>query len=368
MNLSPLQGKAVDAVMDWYKNSKRQDFKLFGYAGSGKTTLARHIGDQFKYVIYVAFTGKAALVLRKKGCSPSSTIHSLIYKAHQDNETGKFHFSLDWESEATQADLIIVDEGPMVGVTLGTDLCKLARKILVLGDPAQLPPVNDESYWGQDDPDFLLTEIHRQALDNPIIALSQLVRNEGTLSLGSFGESRIIKAKNFEAGMMSEHSQTLVGKNDTRHHMNLQHRQHVGYMDATGFVPGVNEKLICLRNDKEKGFLNGSLWKVDHAYQNGQDVLCGILPEDIDDEIEAVPTDILTPIEYFQGKDAYLDWRVKKSVDEFCYSYAITTHKAQGSQWPSVLIFDQSKVFKQDARKWLYTAVTRAEERITVLI
>lgn len=367
MILSEMQGKAVDAVMAWSK-TKQQCFKLFGYAGSGKTTLARYIGEQFKSVMFMAFTGKAALVLRQKGCEPASTIHRAIYRAHQDELTGKWHFGLNWDSMVRDVDLVIVDEGPMVGAVLGNDLCKLAKKILVLGDPAQLPPVNDDQYWGLDEPDFLLTEIHRQALDNPIIALSQLVRNEGSLALGSYGMSKVIKAKGFEPGMMLEHDQTLCGKNDTRRHLNTQHRTEAGYAAATGFIPGVNERLICLRNEHDLGFLNGSLWRVKSAeHHKGQDVQLFILPEGETEE-GYEPSEIWTPLEYFKGQDQWLDWRIKKSVNEFCYAYAITTHKAQGSQWDNVLIFDQSKIFKEDARKWLYTAITRAAERVTVLV
>jgi exodeoxyribonuclease-5 len=83
---------------------------------------------------------------------------------------------------------------------------------------------------------------------------------------------------------------------------------------------------------------------------------------------ESLAVKISTPAEYFQGTESSLDWRVKKNCDEFCYGYAISVHKSQGSQWQNLLVLDQSKVFKQDAAKHLYTAITRASEKVTVLI
>ena len=59
-----------------------QLFRLFGYAGTGKSTLARHLAENVEgLVVFAAFTGKAALVMRSKGCVGARTIHSLIYRA-----------------------------------------------------------------------------------------------------------------------------------------------------------------------------------------------------------------------------------------------------------------------------------------------
>ena len=83
---SPQQDAALSAVADWLKAKPGQTgtpplFRLFGYAGTGKTTLARHLAqDVDGKVLFAAFTGKAALVMRRKGCEGASTIHSLIYR------------------------------------------------------------------------------------------------------------------------------------------------------------------------------------------------------------------------------------------------------------------------------------------------
>ena len=78
---SPQQEQALSAVSAWLKDKDGpQVFRLFGWAGTGKSTLARHLAQGVKSVKYAAFTGKAALVMRKRGCKGASTIHSLIYK------------------------------------------------------------------------------------------------------------------------------------------------------------------------------------------------------------------------------------------------------------------------------------------------
>jgi len=81
MAWSPQQDEALVAVAAWLKRGEPQLFRLFGYAGTGKTTLAKHIAEGVEgEVAFGAFTGKAASVLRAKGCSEASTIHSMIYR------------------------------------------------------------------------------------------------------------------------------------------------------------------------------------------------------------------------------------------------------------------------------------------------
>ena len=89
---TPQQDAALQAVAGWMKakpgsNGTPQVFRLFGYAGTGKTTLATHIADDVDgEVKFAAFTGKAASVMRGKGCRGASTIHSLIYRARESGE------------------------------------------------------------------------------------------------------------------------------------------------------------------------------------------------------------------------------------------------------------------------------------------
>ncbi|MEY4562335.1 MAG: ATP-binding protein, partial [Pseudomonadota bacterium] len=149
MSWSPQQDQAIKAVKDWLADKRSpQIFRLFGYAGSGKTTLAKHMAEDVDgEVLYMAFTGKAALVLRKKGCVGASTIHSAIYKPEEDPVTGHMEFKLNPDSPVATAGLVVVDEVSMVGEDLARDLLSFGSKVLVLGDPAQLPPVKGEGFF-----------------------------------------------------------------------------------------------------------------------------------------------------------------------------------------------------------------------------
>jgi exodeoxyribonuclease V len=146
MTWSPQQDAALKAVSLWLKRGEPQVFRLFGYAGSGKTTLARAIADDSEGdVLFGAFTGKAALVMRSKGCKDARTIHSLIYRA-RDSDSEEPIFELNEEGPAAKARLIIIDECSMVDSELGRDLLSFGKPVLVLGDPAQLPPLKGGGY------------------------------------------------------------------------------------------------------------------------------------------------------------------------------------------------------------------------------
>ena len=86
---TPQQDAALQGIAQWWKEGRARApiFRLFGYAGTGKTTLVRHIAEDIKgKVLFAAFTGKAACVMRSKGCGGASTIHRLIYKPQEQNE------------------------------------------------------------------------------------------------------------------------------------------------------------------------------------------------------------------------------------------------------------------------------------------
>ena len=170
-----------------------QIFRLFGYAGTGKTTLARHVAEGVDgKVLYAAFTGKAAQVMRNKGCAGASTIHSLIYKA-LESEAEQPSFELWADAPAAKAKLIVIDECSMVDADLGRDLMSFGVPLLVLGDPAQLPPVSGGGFFTNAAPDVMLSEVHRQAQDDPIVRLSMQVRAGRGLEPGQYGVSAVVR-------------------------------------------------------------------------------------------------------------------------------------------------------------------------------
>lgn len=374
MNFSPQQEGALTAVQQWL-HSDEQTFRLFGYAGTGKTTLARHLNADF----YAAYTGKAAHVLRQKGCRDASTIHSLIYcpkeKSHERlmamqtkrldpdltpqqcadldrliaEEKTNLHkpaFTLNLDSPLRSAGLLVIDECSMVDARMGRDLLSFGCKILVLGDPAQLPPVMGGGFFTAQKPDVLLSEIHRQARGNPILDLATRIR-EGQ----RWQEHELIQsAATAEEAVAAE--QIICGRNATRHRINRRIRTLLGHTDRLP-VPG--DRLVCLKNNHEFGLLNGALYEVAEVLDRGH-----CLQLELDTGLM-----VAAHREPFLGEE--VDPQFERNFEKFDFGYALTCHKSQGSQWDSVLVFDESECFRGSARRWLYTAVTRAAHSLKVV-
>lgn len=362
MAWSPEQDAALARVAAWLRRGEPQVFRLFGYAGTGKTTLATHIADDVEGdVVFGAFTGKAALVMRSKGCRDATTIHSLIYRSKESEEGGP-SFVLNRSSPAAKSDLIVIDECSMVDADLGRDLLSFGKPVLVLGDPAQLPPVKGGGFFTEAEPDVMLTEVHRQAQDNPIVRLSMEVREGGRLDYGAYGESRVIRRAEIAPEDVTNADQVLVGLNRTRRLYNARIRELNGHENP---MPAAGEKLVCLRNDRMKGLLNGGTWTVKGFRPpiNGF-IRMDLLPED---ESRRRPVEVSVLPQFFDGREEEVPFIQRRESDEFTYGYALTVHKSQGSQWGNVVLFDESYAFREHRSRWLYTGLTRAAERIVVV-
>lgn len=294
---SPQQAEAIDKIKCWLRGwpyHQQQLFKLFGFAGTGKTTLARHAVADTVNPVFTALSGKAAAVLRAKGCSEAAHIHSWLYRTKRGdaydeceigfNDADPPHDLVEAEigepvrPEKTavpefevnpggieQPSVIVCDEASMVANDIVSDLLSLGLPLLALGDPAQLAPPAGFGSLTAGDPDVFLTEIHRQARDNPIIQLSMLARQGKPLPVGSWGDSYVApKPVSFERIADSHADQILCGKNATRIRLNELIRKRQG---RKGGWPEIGEKLVALRN--ERGFdgkppviLNGLIWTV----------------------------------------------------------------------------------------------------------
>ncbi len=362
MDWSPQQDQALRAVRDWLKQRRPQVFRLFGYAGAGKTTLARHIADGVKGdVLFGAYTGKAALVMRARGCDEARTIHSMIYRP-KDVESEEPTFVLNDDCAAASAALIIIDECSMVDEELGRDLLSFGRPVLVLGDPAQLPPVKGGGFFTEAEPDVMLTDVHRQAADNPIIHMSMIVREGGRLEPGVYGESRIILKRDIDAVAVTQADQTLVGLNRTRRNYNRRMRELFGHTDP---LPEAQDRLVCLRNDRKRGLLNGGLWTVKKRMADRKGKMrLSVVPED-DPGRKALTVNVLP--DFFTSEEE-IPFALRRTSDEFDYGYALTVHKSQGSQWDDIVLFDESGAFREHRHRWLYTGITRAAKRITIVM
>ena len=362
------QDTALKAVADWLKakpgkNGTPPVFRLFGYAGTGKTTLARHVAEGVDgEVKFAAFTGKAALVMRNKGCDNASTIHSLIYRARESGEEQP-SFELWDDAPASKAKLIIIDECSMVDADLGRDLMSFDCPLLVLGDPAQLPPIQGGGFFTNNEPDAMLTEVHRQAQDDPIVRMSMAIREGRALDIGQFGESEVVRRDALDPDRVMNADQILVGRNNTRRAYNMRVRQKQHIEDP---LPVAGDKLVCLRNNRKKALFNGGLWRVkSRAQSKSQIVTMRVSP---DEDFGGRVTKGSVRADCFSGGIEDIPWEQRKPYDEFDYGYVLTVHKSQGSQWDDVVLFDESFAFQDSRARWLYTGITRAAKRLSVVV
>lgn len=395
MNLSPDQERAVDSIGRWLRGSASPFYYLAGYAGTGKTTLAQHVAESVDGgVLFAAYTGKAAQAMIQRGVPNATTVHSLIYTPagshervaeltaqlgqpnlppevravlmeeleHAREREGKPIYVLNQDSKLRWARLLILDECSMIDERIGQDLLSFGTKILVLGDPAQLPPVRGTGFFTDHQPDFLLERIHRQANDNPILRFATSARRGDRIEFQDLGAARKVRKDAFEWAMVRDHEQTLTGKNLSRRRLNRGFRREILQRDEP--YPVVGDRIVCLRNNHERGLLNGQLGTVLAMRSEGDGLY-------IDATIEGRKYEFLPLLRWHFDlyRDANLEppGRSRLAYEEFDWGFALTVHKSQGSEWDSVLICDDGFGAGETRRRWLYTAITRARSRLTIL-
>ncbi|MHC5536687.1 ATP-dependent DNA helicase [Singulisphaera rosea] len=371
------QAKAIGSIVEWYGEKGRNEFYLAGFAGVGKSTIARLAIEEIKEkrcarkIRTAAYTGKAASVLRKKGNEGAQTIHSLIYLPKVDKKTGELKFILSEESAAADADLIVLDECSMIDDRMADDLRSFGKKILVMGDPGQLPPVNGQGAFTRNAPDVFLHEIHRQAADSPILELATLARKGERLPIGytKAGVSVRLLTKETQELIYREGTQPICGLNRVRWAYNRRLRARLGH-EGERPIPG--EKVICCKNNHKEGIFNGGMGRlvsISDARCRGGDVYSlGVAMDDLPSKTEDLLTDPVHFNNHFtEGRSEKVPG-YKPALNEFDFGYIVTCHKAQGSQWEDVTVVDDSVAFRENGAKWLYTAATRAETALTILL
>lgn len=376
---------ALKQVLQWCASKERREFlTLGGYAGTGKTTLIALLRQilfkqdpKFK-VAFAAFTGKAARVLQGylqqhkvlyKGDSVS-TIHGLIYSVIENER----HEIIGWQKkEQLKADLIIIDEASMIDQKIWLDLLSYDIPVLAVGDHGQLPPVQG-SFNLMEAPQLRLEKIHRQAQDNPIIKLSIQARQTGQIAVGRYSD----KVRKFsrhdpeamellESYLTTFSAETLVlcGYNNTRVKLNNYARGLLGFESP---LPSSGDRVICLRNNQQKALFNGMLGQIAWIKNAGEHFYELKVTWDDGADFEGLA------VKKQFGANTALNWspatrQLTLKADLFDFAYALTVHKAQGSQARRVILFEErfKQMSDQDWRRWLYTAVTRAEEELLIL-
>ncbi len=385
VTLSKDQKAALSHVLEWYRKDRdeMQYVTLGGYAGTGKTTLIAVIRQELNKIDpglkvgFVSFTGKAARVLQTKIKEADihfrqdsvGTIHALIYTPVLNDKEQ----IVGWKQKETiDRNLIIIDEASMVDSVIWEHLISYDVPMIVVGDHGQLPPIKGNFSLMQQ-PQLRLEEIHRQAKLDPIISLSIQARETGFIIPKRYSD-RVIKfssddsttAETLEEMLTNYKNDTLIlcGYNKTRKRINSYIRAALGIESQT---PVTGDRVICLRNNHKAKIYNGMLGTIARIEEKSDSVYD--VDIDIDGEHDTYSGRIST--EQFDA-DTTLNFTENRAlyngIDLFDFGYALTVHKAQGSQAKRVILFEErfSRMTDDEWRRWLYTAVTRAERELYI--
>ena len=395
MELNEKQKNGLTLALQRYKNKEKYTV-IAGYAGAGKSTLVRFIIEELKTygvketdVCFACFTGKAAQVLLKKGNKNVITLHKLLYKSIP-KESGGF---VRIPNPSIPYKIVVVDEVSMAPKTLMDLLFKHNVYVICLGDPFQLPPVDKkEDNHLLDAPHIFLDEIMRQAQESEIIQLSMAIRENRPIEAFQGKEVQILNKEELNTGMLTWADQILVATNATRVSINTQMRKLLNF----GEKPQDGDKIICLRNywdcfsDNEEPLVNGTIGILKNSFLTKRYLPRIVKSTDGLSHIDLIMGDFISDSGmYFHSLEMdkkmidtgefSLDWKTVYQLNrnpktrdipplEFTYGYAITCHKAQGSEWDKVLVIEEKFPFdKTEHARWLYTAVTRSSEKLVLV-
>lgn len=414
IQLTEEQEKIHDRLINWFQrirvhrpSSLRWDTQplasldlvktVGGYAGTGKTFLitalrnSLYMMDRNLNIAFCSFTGKASSVLKSKleaiNClfkgDYVGTIHSLIYRPKMGLDRRGRQIIVGWvRKEFLPYDLIVIDEASMVSLPIWNDLLSYKRPLIAVGDHGQLPPIGDaESVISL--PDFVLNEIHRQALSSPIVRLSINVRKTGKIPTGVFDQN-VFKLKWSESKCQElfrsiDHNEDVIvlsATNSLRVSLNKEIRERQGF---TQNEPYPGERVICLKNNHHTKVMNGQLgtllWLVPHSRHIYN---MTIQMDSMKDLYHTLVHGCCFGEERYDG--AYEEVSYKKighllrktkfdSVDLFDFGYAISVHRSQGSEWDKVVLFEEKVAWWESEfyKRWLYTAITRARKKLFVI-
>ena len=332
---------------------------MMGLAGTGKTSLLHEISLDYHgsgQFLPVSLTGKAAFRLREVGLADAETIHSTFFNLIECRERPDLPTILRFAPRHKEGELrgsiVAIDEMSMVDQSLAEVMIRSGAVLLACGDPGQLPPVAGEAFFTT--ADVTLTEIHRQALESPIIRQAHSVRERGRY-VGDGDDFRVVGALTDDA--LIEADAVLVHTNATRALINQRLRRLLGFSGR----PRLGEPVLCLKNARQYGIFNGGIYRLAADYEPRSG---GILL-DVDGPIVSVPYVAFVGV---QDPPRRVDrqMNVIPFTSRFDFGYCLTVHKSQGSEWPSILLVDEYR--RPDFRReWVYTGITRASKRITVV-
>lgn len=345
------------------------------------------LGIPSQNVIFCTLTGKASLVLRVKG-NPSNTIHKTFYSVFKTRNSFGFHLKKHIDSSIK---LIVVDEAAMVSQPMIEDILSFGTPVLFLGDHNQLPPIfGANKMMTLENADVRLTQAMRQSDSSGILTLANMAINGEPMNIGQYGASKVVRYNDIY-DKMQDYDMILTYSNGTRRAVNQIVRQQLG---RKSIYPEKGDKLICLANNYNYQIdyddipiyvINGliGICQEDATISSEESLeLCNVnfIPDFLPAE-DKYKFNLKCFMEIFEQyakdvrKDAFIQALYDDSLDDETlgniamvdYGYGLTVHKSQGSEAKNVLVLASDFKGPVDTyNKWLYTAITRGKESVTV--
>ena len=408
------QQEAYDRVYDRLARGERFT-GLRGYAGTGKTYLVSRLVEQLLdedcAVTVCAPTHKAVQVLSEElGDAPvqMQTLHSFLGLRLNPTEEGEYELVAE-ERDFTEG-VVIVDEASMIGREEWSHIedAPFWVQWLFVGDPAQLPPVNEEPSPALDVPGPTLETIHRQAADNPILELATKIRTGADGRFGSkFEDGKGVAVtrnreefldsvlRTFDTEAFAEdatHARMLAYRNKTVRRYNREIRAERYGADADRFVEGewlvgtetwFHDGVQRLTNSEEVRVKKATVdtfeaddqsewtvWELKvRTPGRGLTRTVHVLHED---EFERYEERLERRREKAQDDPSKWDrfFELREQFARVDYAYATTVHRAQGSTYDTVFVDHRDvRVCRGDERDaLLYVAVTRPSRRLALLV
>ena len=407
MELSKTQAESAKKINSVLFDSNSRTASIAGYAGSGKTTISEQIALYAEHAGYecqlMAPTWKAARVLYEKTGRDASSIHSKLYGGvhafyefqqkvkdmiltgeiteEEAKERFKKKQSLVFQSPTLEDDTAyLIDEGSLIGGRLMRDLMgaleKTNSKVCFFGDPGQLPPVGEQDCIEiLRKPTVFLSEIMRHKDGTDISYAANLIREKSWqhISYIEAQDVNVIRGREAEKLCLDHFDIVLCPTNAQR----VGYNQRILDRDLNREPLLPNDKIIMQEN---KGILiNSEIFTVESAKrtysnisvdENPVSVPCfNVVSCEIENSFNVL--DALSETDKVSAQKAVgvpFNLPGKRPVLAF-YAHALTCHKAQGSEFPRVLVdFRGSQWLGEKRTQWLYTAITRAKESVTVVI
>lgn len=388
MVLNAGQEKITQQGVSWFYNSPEQVFEIDGEAGTGKSVvlheIVKRLGLQPYQYMSMAYTGQAAIIMRLKGFTGAKSIHSSLYqlekrpvqfksdpfrKINTEFNTDNFEYvfcPIPIGGINHQTKLIIIDEGRMVPKYMLKDILKHGIKVLVGGDEGQLPPIGD-------DPAFLtgynihhLTEIMRQSLNDPIVYLAHRARRGLPIDYGQYGNSAlVIEESDLSLPMIINIGNIICGTNRSRDYFNNGIRQSLG-LDKYN-IPQFGERVICRNNNwnvEQDGIAlaNGLTGVVSNPTGlgafDGKTYTFDFLPDLLNTPFRDLKADYKYICSPYDIRNDMKKNRKFSNGDKFEYAYSLTTHLAQGAEFPCGIYYEE--FLRSNIQNLLnYTGITR---------